>query len=675
MPSTQYSAQQNGCGPSAQEPQPKQASDRTLPEQEETGWPKAAEILAAALIFAVFTAAALWPSSLNISGHFIGDSQGDFWKHSWGHWWVYENLCRGTVPLFCDLLNAPRGGYLFVADPCNSLLSCLLQPFFTLAESYNLLIIGNLWLGLMAAWFLACHFIKDRAACIVAAVIYGLSAYVLSYPVLSGVTETLNTAWVPLYILFLHRMLEKGRFSDLLCSALFFALTAFSCWYYGEFMAVYTAMALLKCIASRLREDKISSRLELKHFFSSERVRDALKHRLSVSLRKAAPDLLIKLRNTAAALLLGGLMILPFLAVFQISVHDAANIVMPKNAPKRSIFRLKEYLGADSNRSINIRGIHGFHNYTNILGWFLPGKDAATVTVTIDKLTRVHYLGWGALALAWAAWKKRRNTSDGLIYWTAAFIFFLILSLGPKATWSDYSSEGFLNPVYLAMLFSFPFFYNLAIPFRFLMLALISLGILAASGTQLILEGQPAGRRWFYGIFIASLVLLETITASPLPWPIPQSSDQTPEYYKILAADTRDYAVIDYPFERPGSKLLPSEYFYYQTVHRKKIPYRTSGILSSESINNVFMEELVRAQNKVKPSERSSRNIAEGAKKLRKMGFKSFIIHETLLSPEYARNIEGRLTPALGEPLRFQGGIVVYSFDSIKEISGTGGQN
>ncbi|MGM9992313.1 MAG: hypothetical protein ACI376_05645 [Candidatus Bruticola sp.] len=632
----------------------------SISKQTDLSW--AAEFFVVGIFFALLTIAALWPLALHINEQFVGDYQGDFWKHLWGHWWVQSCLSKGQVPLFCDMLNAPRGGYLFIADPCNAIFVYLFSTFCSLASAYNLTVMFNLWLGLIAAWMLIRHFVKDGACAMTGAVVYGLSAYVLSYPVLSGVTETLNTAWAPLYILFLHRLLEKGRLCDICGAAVFFALTAFSCWYYGEFMAVYTSVALGASLIMLLKKYWRGQRSFTQPLWRSARVRKAIWLHIKASWKRMRALWLTQVMKTAAAIIMGAILISPFAWFFKMTVSNSANIVMPRKAPKRSVFNFKDYLGEAPEKSINKHGVRGFHNYTNLLGLVLPGKGGATVTETVDRLIRVHYLGWIALFLSFLAWHRGRRKSQ-LYYWTTVFCFFIVLSLGPRIVFSDFSGMGVINPLYLFMFLFFPFFYNLAIPFRFLMLALIGLSQTAACGTKELLSEESVGRKWFFCGFIGCMIVAEIIFVSPLPWPLPMSPAEVPSYYRMLACDPRSYAIIDYPFERSGNILVPSEYFYYQTVHHKRIPYRTSGVLSPEVVHNSFMEEVLWAHRDIEPSHQSRKRILEGAKALFAMGFYVFILHENLLPDFAAQEIESRLTPVLGEPMRLGDGLIVYSLD------------
>lgn len=615
-------------------------------------------------LYLLLVVLATFPTVFVLGDRFVGDFEGDFWKHAWGQWWVHDSLTSGALPLFCRLLNAPSGGYLFVADPFNGLVMTALLEVLPLCPAYNLLVLANLWGGCMAAWALARHFVRDDRAALVAGAVYGLSPYVLSYPVVSGVTETLNTAWIPLFVLFLHRTTERARFGDVLLAALFFFLTTFSCWYYGQFMVVYAAV-LLAWVLGRAFLARGPLRLRWRTWRQREALGKDLRARAAEALDRCRSPFL----RVASALAIGGCMVLPFAVVFQLVVSDPANIVMPDKAPQRSLFRFQEFLGSNSPWSVNSRGIKGHHNHTNLAGFLLPGKGNATVTVTIDRLTRVHYLGFVALFLALRAWRRRETLPPGLPYWAGCGLFFLALSLGPVVHSSDFTDAGFVSPLYLAMYWLFPMFHKVAIPFRFLCLAMMALAVLAAYGARTIL----ASRSWGAGAAavsgLAALVVLETAWISPLPWPLPTSDARIPAFYEMAAEESGSFGILDYPPERPASQLIPGEYFHYQTLHRRPIPYRTSGVLSPDVARNPLLEEVQATLSGVPPTEGSGERIAEGAGRLAKMGFRYLVLHEHLLPPLRQGGIEDQLIPVLGPPARFGDGVVVFP------LSGGGSQS
>jgi len=625
------------------------------------GWPLAS------VLYLVLVVVATWPVTQVFTERFAGDPYGDFWKHAWGHWWVRDSLVQGVLPLFCRLVNAPAGGYLFVADPFNCLAAGPLLVVLPLVTAYNLLVVSNLWAGCMAAWALARHVVGSAPAALVAGAAYGLSSYVLAYPVTSGVTETLNTAWMPLCILFMHRSVEGRRFRDLLLTAFFFFLTTFSCWYYGQFMVVYAVFML----AARGTRVFLAAPGALRWRLRTWRQREVFLQQVRSRLSKVLLDVREPLFRIVAGLALGTCLVFPFALVFQLVVSDPANIVMPEKAPSRSLLRFRDFLGSDSPWSVSARGVRGFHNHTNLAGFFLPGKGNATVTVTIDRLTRVHYLGWVALGLAILAWKRRGSLDEGdrsaQSYWLAACLFFLVLSLGPVITFSDFSSHGVFSPIYHVMYWLFPMFHKLAIPFRFLALSLLALGILAAQGLRMLLERFSRWEGLGLSVLVAGACVLEVALISPAPWPLPTSSASVPAFYEMVASDPGDDGLIDYPFERPESLLLPGEFFYYQTVHRRPIPYRTSGVLSPEVARNSFMEEVRNAQTGAEPSVLAGRRLREGAVSLRAMGFRYLILHTNLLVGPSLEQIEEALIPILGEPARFADGLVVFGLNPLPE--------
>lgn len=217
------------------------------------------------------------------------------------------------------------------------------------------------------------------------------------------------------------------------------------------------------------------------------------------------------------------------------------------------------------------------------------------------------------------------------------------------------------------MYWLFPMFHKLAIPFRFLALSLLALGILAALGLRWLSAGLSRWDGLGLSVLVAGACVLEVTLLSPAPWPLPTSPASVPAFYEMVATDPDEYGLIDYPFERPESLLLPGEFFYYQTVHRRPIPYRTSGVLSPEVARNSFMEEVRNAQTGAEHSVVAGRRLREGAVSLRAMGFRYLILHTDLLVGPSQEQIEEALIPILGEPARFADGLVVFELTDLSE--------
>ncbi len=216
------------------------------------------------------------------------------------------------------------------------------------------------------------------------------------------------------------------------------------------------------------------------------------------------------------------------------------------------------------------------------------------------------------------------------------------------------------------MYWLFPMFHKVAIPFRFLTLALLCLGVMAALGMRLLLARQQRFDTLGASVLVAGVVVVEMALLSPTPWPIPTSPAKVPVFYQMLASQPGEFAVIDYPFERPDSLLLPGEYFYYQTVHRRPIPYRTSGVLSPDVARNSFMEEVRNVQRGVAESQTAKARLREGATRLRAMGFRYLVLHGAWLTGSSQGQIETALTPLLGAPARFGDGLVVFQMTPLE---------
>ena len=88
---------------------------------------------------------------------------------------------------------------------------------------------------------------------------------------------------------------------------------------------------------------------------------------------------------------------------------------------------------------------------------------------------------------------------------------------------------------------------------------------------------------------ICLLIALDGLWVSGAPWPIATSDATIPAIYEVVAKDRRNVGVLDLPTDS-GSTMKASKYLYYQTYHKKPIPYAPDVRASTSSLlrNNAF---------------------------------------------------------------------------------------
>ncbi|MBM3466149.1 MAG: hypothetical protein FJX76_29020, partial [Armatimonadetes bacterium] len=186
-----------------------------------------------------------YPLVFHLGDSVVGDFESDVWKHLWGFWWVKQCLVdQHVLPLYTALLNYPAGGSLFFIDPLGGLLSVPLQIFVAPHVAFNLLVLFNITLAGSGAFLLARYLTRSTPAAYVAGVIYGCSPYMLAN-VTSGISESYNIGWIPLFMLFFLRTLREAETSNAVWAGIFLATATVGCWYYGVFCAVFAALFFL----------------------------------------------------------------------------------------------------------------------------------------------------------------------------------------------------------------------------------------------------------------------------------------------------------------------------------------------------------------------------------------------------------------------------------------------
>ncbi len=186
-------------------------------------------------VYVIFALIFTYPLILHITNYIIGDQEGDMWKHLWGFWWVKKRIfVDGVLPLFTDLLNYPYGGSLFFIDPLGALLSIPLQFFMPVYVAYNIIVIFDLVLGASSAYLLARYFVKNKAASFYTGTAFAFTSYMLAY-ITSGVSETFNFGWIPLFFYFYVRMLNEDKEYLAVLAGVTFFMTTLGSWYYGSF--------------------------------------------------------------------------------------------------------------------------------------------------------------------------------------------------------------------------------------------------------------------------------------------------------------------------------------------------------------------------------------------------------------------------------------------------------
>lgn len=573
-----------------------------------------AEAAGALLLYLVLAWALISPWGVPDRPTVPGDPRSDVWKHMWGMWWFWSSLASGQgFPTETSLLGFPGGGSLYNIDPLNSLLAVPLLWVMSLPTAFSILVVVQLALGAWGGWWLARRLTGDPAASLVAGLGFGFAPFLLCYGVSSGVTETVNLAWVALFLGLLLR-LPEGGWKGAAATGAALAFVSFACWYYGMACVVMAGVGFLV-------------------------------HSARAWARGRGPQVL---RAWAGYGLLGVVFlaaVAPPGVAFYMTLNDPDS-QHPRYVAVRTAETRQQFLSDE------------FHNAARPLDFFRPGKGAAVVTNNTDRLIRSPYLGWTLLALALLAWRVRRARGLVALGWSVALLF-AFLAMGPQIRLGESSLQ---NPVYLLGFRFVPGFSQVAIPIRFVLFSTLFLGLLAALGLSGLLEGRSPARRRVVVAGAVALMVLELALVSPVPFPIPVSHVPAPAFYRALAATPGNAAVLDLPLEvYERGPLLPGQYFVYQTLHGRPIPYKVSGVIHQRVIDVPLVSYLrARGLGLRLEHDASPEMLREGAQALQALGVGFVSLHGDQLSPRLMEGLRQAMEQAVGPPRVVESDLVVF---------------
>lgn len=324
------------------------------------------------------------------------------------------------------------------------------------------------------------------------------------------------------------------------------------------------------------------------------------------------------------------------------------------NSDTSIVFRGRSALNVDLHLSKE------FCNVVSLSDFFKTGKDKSIKSFTVDKLTRACYIGWTALIPAvWACFWGRPGRDRR--FWLFTVLIFMMFACGPFMYINDTVSSTVKSPLYMFFFLYFPTFSSVSIPFRFTVLVMMGIGILAAYCLSTLFRGWNSGDRWLASAVLCASLLFENAAFSPSPYPLPLSEAVMPDYCSVLAAEKGDFSLIDIPIQRGKGELLPGEYFFYQIGHLKPLPNRVEGTIPLFVFQNALTSYLfILEHSEGSIPYRSRQELESGLNDLIRFRFRYLVVHNNYLRPDVREKIHSVLRSCCGKPQRFERGVDVY---------------
>lgn len=524
-----------------------------------------------------------WPLPLHIDSAIPGDGF-DGWQNYWNLWWVKVALIdQNQSPFQTDLLYYPTGVdlYFHTLNPFNGVVTLPLQLSQGLLVAYNAVVflswtLAGFGVYLLTRWILRpkgvaqqegtarqnrdtpASWLNQTLPPFLAGLIFTFAPFHMAH--LLGHMQVMSLQWIPFYVLYLLRSLDKKRtgqpwLPSAGLASLFLVLCGLCDWYFVLYLFFFTGLLLLWHVASELMR----------------------------SLRAGEWNLLSILQTWLLPPLVSGLLFLLLLSPILLPMIRTAAQSSFMVRPESDFYMLSASL-ADfliPNR------LHTLFREASF-GWI--GNQIAPVS------ERTIGIGYVALVLAGAGLLLDRKRAG---FWAASVLFFGLMALGPvlhwgNITWCDIpshlaeglprpencSSDVLSNDSSLSVDGRWSLFgiLNQLIPFmeisrsvsRYALMVQLCMAVLAGVGlSRLMVRSEARGQS---RVGIAGMILLSMLVLAEY-WvvPYPMSPPDTPGIYHNLAigladGETDKGAMLNLPmnYDRPG-------YLLYQTIHQRPL--------------------------------------------------------------------------------------------------------
>jgi hypothetical protein len=461
--------------------------------------------------YALLTLVMTYPLGLRISSHLAGSGD-DMWLFQWDNWWLRKALVEGLDPYFTTLLFHPQGVSLVYHNFSwlNTTIWLVLEPLVGRIAAYNATFLLTFIISGYATYTLVSYVTDSRTAAFIAGLVFAFSPYHLSH---FNHPNLISVQWLPFCMLFLIRTVRQGRWRDVLLCVLSLVLTGLSRWQLLIFAAVLMALYL---------------------GYSLLFERDRWNRRTVLALAVIGLGTALCISPLAYPLITG------------LAEGDISSQIMTEQ---------QEWA------------------QTDLLAYVIPnryhplfGHDVAPIYERFRK-NRGHiaFLGYTVLLLGGYGILRARRAA---LYWALAAACLMLLALGPVLRFSGnlypsipmpYRLVGWLPPIKA-----------LRTTDRFNMALSLPLAVLAGYGVmhlQKALKRRLPPRRHartiaFSGTVLAGLVLFEFLSS-----PFPTIAPLTSPFYRELAREPGDFAILEVPMGRGYAKA----YMFFQTLHGKRL--------------------------------------------------------------------------------------------------------
>ncbi len=426
--------------------------------------------------------------------------------------WTTHSLATKPLRLFDATIFYPEKDTLAYSDYqfANGLMS---WPFSAATGNpvlaHNAVVMLSFVLGGLGAFFLVLHLTGSALAGVGGGIIFAFASFKLAN---IGQVQSLSTEFIPFAFLFLHLFTEKRKPAYALLFGLCAALTFWSAWLYGFFLA-FAVLVFLVVLAVMKR------------------------HEISAALRRRAPPekrraLIRYVLLFAAGVVVVAVLVLPFAIPYLKVQARHSDFQRDIKTVKELSPDVKEFLGANL--------------YSK--AW---GRATASFTTPVANgmlFPNLIPLILGVAGIVFLARYGRFKERFALAFYTVLAVVSAVMCLG--VTLNFFGNKTGLPMPYQLLYYLFPGFKAIRTPARMFVLVLLSLAVLGGFGIKM-LHDKVAGRvngatAIVLTVFVLALLALELMPAS-LPTTKVQTGSQVPAVYRWLGSREGDAANVTLP--------------------------------------------------------------------------------------------------------------------------------
>ena len=461
-----------------------------------------------------------YPAVCHMATDPAGLNNEDAFQYVWSLWWTKKALLDLHIsPAHLTHLYHPSEPYhpILAVDPLVQLLSLPLVLAASPIVAYNVQFLLSFILTGIGTYALCYYLTSNSLASFVGGVIFAFFPNKMLHSL--GHLPQMTLYLIPVYVLFLFLLLEKPNIKRAIGLGLVLALALLV-------YMIHTAYFLIPCTLV---------------FF--------LWHLATDRHRVLAYGFL---RNAGLASLLASVLTAPVLVPFALE----------------SISGELAYLQAGGSGAYS----------ADVLNFFTPSSDHPVLGPLLQRLPlsipghmddeALVYVGLVALALAVVGCRQDWRRSG---MWIVLGISAAILACGPSLKIGGQSIQlavaGRQWPIPLpyALLTRFPFYEWGRNPSRLVDTAMFSLAVLASYGTAPLLTRLGTLK---FKIALVAVLVIVILFEYAMVFPFPVGQTPTPDFYRQLASEPQDSAILDIPF---SPWYASNTNMYFQTVHGRRI--------------------------------------------------------------------------------------------------------